>query len=49
MGFKEHRLFDEDVLLSDVAVYGLNYMFENNIINKEDIDALLFVSNCTSL
>ncbi len=47
MGYKEHRLFNDSVILSDVAVYGLNYMFENNIINKEDIDALLFVSNCT--
>ena len=45
MGFKEHRLFDEDVLLSDVAVYGLNYMFQNNFLNKDDIDALLYVSN----
>lgn len=45
MGFKEHRLFDEDVLLSDVAVYGLNYMFEKKYINKNDIDALLYVSN----
>lgn len=45
MGFKEHRLFDEDVLLSDVAVYGLNYMFENDCLNKDEIDALLYVSN----
>lgn len=47
MGYKEHRLFSKDIILSDVAVYGLNYMFENNIIKKDDIDALLFVSNCT--
>ena len=37
MGYKEHRLFNDSVILSDVAVYGLNYMFENNIINKRII------------
>lgn len=46
MGYKEHRLFDEGITLSDIAVYGLNYMFENNMIKKDDIDAILFVSHC---
>ena len=45
MGYREHRLFDEGVILSDVAVYGLEYLFENNLLDKNDIDALLFVSN----
>lgn len=45
MGYKEHRLFDDGTILSDVAVYGMQYLFENNVINKEDIDALLYVSN----
>ena len=45
MGYKEHRLFDKGVILSDVAVYGMQYLFEHNIIKKEEIDALLYVSN----
>lgn len=32
------------ITLSDVAIYGLNYMFENNMIKKDDIDAILFSS-----
>ncbi len=45
MGYKEHRMFDDGVILSDVAVYGINYMIKHNIIEKNDIDALLFVAN----
>lgn len=45
MGYKEHRLFDEGIILSDIAVYGLEYLFEKKLLDKNDIDALLFVSN----
>lgn len=45
MGYKEHRLFGENIVLSDVAIYGLEYLFERNILDKDEIDALLFVSN----
>lgn len=45
MGFNEHRLFDEGVILSDVAVFGLKYMFDKKMINQDDIDALIYVSN----
>lgn len=45
MGYQEHRLFDESIILSDVAVYGMQYLFDNNLLDKNDIDALLFVSN----
>lgn len=45
MGYKEHRLFDDGVILSDVAVYGMQYLFDNNIIQKDEVDALLYVSN----
>lgn len=45
MGYKEHRLFDEGIILSDAAVYGMQHLFDNNIIKKDEVDALLFVSN----
>lgn len=45
MGYKEHRLFGENIVLSDVAIYGLEYLFERNILDKNEIDALLFISN----
>ena len=45
MGYKEHRLFDDGVILSDVAVYGMQYLFDNNVIQKDEVDALLYVSN----
>lgn len=45
MGYREHRLFDDGIILSDIAVYGLEYLFEQKLLDKNDIDALLFVSN----
>lgn len=45
MGFKEHRVADKNVTLIDLATFGLNYFFENNIINREEISALIFVSH----
>lgn len=45
MGYKEHRLFDDGIILSDVAIYGLEYLFQQNLLHKDDIDALLFISN----
>lgn len=44
MGFREHRIAPADVTLIDLAEYGVNCLFDNNIIKKEDIDALVFVS-----
>lgn len=44
MGYKEHRLAEEGQCSSDFCIYGLQYLFDNSLLKKEDIDALLFVS-----
>lgn len=44
MGFNEHRYFENDVCVSDVALAGLNHLFENHLLEKEEIGALLVVT-----
>lgn len=44
MGYKEHRVASEGQCSSDFCVYGLQYLFDNNLLQKNDIDALIFVS-----
>lgn len=44
MGYKEHRVAKEGQCSSDFCIYGLQYLFDNNLLEKDSIDALLFVS-----
>lgn len=44
MGYKEHRIAEPGQCSSDFCKYGLQYLFDNNLLKKEEIDALLFVS-----
>ena len=44
MGYKEHRLAEEGQCSSDFCIHGLQYLFGHNLLKKEEIDALLFVS-----
>jgi 3-oxoacyl-[acyl-carrier-protein] synthase-3 len=44
MGYKEHRVALEGQTSSDFCIYGLQYLFDNQLLDKEDIDALLFIS-----
>lgn len=44
MGYKEHRIAKEGQCSSDFCIYGLQYLFDNNLLDKDSIDALLFVS-----
>ena len=44
MGYKEHRLAEPGQCSSDFCKYGLQYLFDNDLLKKEEIDALLFVS-----
>lgn len=45
MGFKSKRIVAEDTTTSfDLAVAGLDYLFENDLLEKKSIDAVLFVS-----
>lgn len=44
MGYNEHRIAEPGQCSSDFCKFGLQYLFDNNLLCKEDIDALLFVS-----
>ena len=44
MGYKEHRIAEPGQTSVDFAIHGLKYLFDNGLLNKDDIDALLFVS-----
>ena len=41
MGYDRHRFFKEDSYLSQIATYGLNYLFENGLLKRDDISALV--------
>ena len=44
MGYNKHRIIEAGVTISDLCVYGLNYLFDNELLKKEDIDALILVT-----
>lgn len=44
MGYNEHRIAGPGQCSSDFCKYGLVYLFDNNLLDKNDIDALLFIS-----
>jgi 3-oxoacyl-[acyl-carrier-protein] synthase-3 len=44
MGYNTHRIVEDNVSSSDLAFFGLNYLFDNNLLNKEDLDALILVT-----
>ena len=44
MGYKEHRLAESGQTSVDFCIHGLQYLFENSLLDKNDIDAILFVS-----
>ena len=44
MGYKEHRIAEKGQCSSDFCRYGLDYLFDNGLLKKDEIDALLFVS-----
>ncbi len=45
MGFKEHRIADPKTTLCDLSAYGMDYLFKKNILSKNHLDALIFVSH----
>lgn len=46
MGFDKHRVSKESTTVSDFAVHGLNFMFDNGWIQREEIGALIVVTLC---
>lgn len=44
MGYDKHRIVKEGVVISDLCIFGLNYLFEKELLAKEDIDAIVLVT-----
>jgi len=44
MGYNTRRIVDDSVCTSDLCVFGLKYLFERGYIDKEEIDALVLVT-----
>ncbi len=44
MGYNKHRIVEEGTNVSDMCVAGINYLVENNLLHKEDIGALILVT-----
>lgn len=44
MGYNAHRVFDEKLCVSDVAVFALEKLFTEHGVNKDSIDALILVT-----
>ncbi len=44
MGYDKRRVVKKGTTVSDLCVFGMNYLFEKNLLNKKDIDALILVT-----
>ncbi|MBD1262696.1 ketoacyl-ACP synthase III [Maribacter polysiphoniae] len=44
MGYGKRRVVKEGTTVSDLCIYGLNYLFDNNLLKKEDVDAMVLVT-----
>ncbi len=44
MGYNKHRIVEDGVTISDLCVFGLNHLFENGLLKKEDIDAVILIT-----
>lgn len=44
MGYRKHRIVKPDTAVSDLCVFGMNYLFEHGYLRKEDVDAMILVT-----
>jgi 3-oxoacyl-[acyl-carrier-protein] synthase-3 len=44
MGYDKRRVVEPGVCVSDLAVFGLQHLFEQDLLRREEIDALLLVT-----
>ena len=44
MGYGKRRVVKEGTTISDLCVFGMNYLFDNNLLKKDDIDAIILVT-----
>ncbi|MFT4646424.1 MAG: 3-oxoacyl-[acyl-carrier-protein] synthase-3, partial [Planctomycetota bacterium] len=41
MGYGTQRIVDSDTTVSDLCVFGMNYLFDNNLLDKDTIGAVV--------
>lgn len=44
MGYEKKRIVDPGICISDLALFGLDYLFKKNLLHKEEIDAIIVVT-----
>lgn len=44
MGYDRHRIVTEGTCSSDLAVHGMQYLFDNGMLGRDDFDALIVVT-----
>lgn len=44
MGFNKKRVVEGSTCISDLCLYGMNYLFDNDLLHRNDIDALILVT-----
>lgn len=44
MGYDKRRIVKKGTTSSDLCIFGMNYLFDKNLLNKNEIDALILVT-----
>ena len=44
MGYNKRRVVSKGTTISDLCVFGMNYLFNNNLLDKKDVDGLILVT-----
>jgi 3-oxoacyl-[acyl-carrier-protein] synthase III len=44
MGYNKRRVVKKGTTASDLCIFGMNYLFEKNLLKKDDIDALILIT-----
>lgn len=44
MGYDKHRIVDEDTCVSDLCIFGLKHLIDKGLLEKDEIDALILVT-----
>lgn len=44
MGYDKHRIVNKNTCISDLCIYGMNYLFNQGLLVRDEIDALILVT-----
>ena len=44
MGYNKRRVVEKGIATSDLCIFGLKYLFEKDLLKKDDIDALILIT-----